>query len=144
MQIFVGCDHAGFGMKEKLLPYLRDMGHEVEDSGAFEYNEGDDYPDFSSKVAEKVSKNPDSSKFRGIIFGGSGQGEAIAANKFSRVRAMEYYAPSRGEISILEDSRTHNDSNILCIGARFLSDEEVKEAVRVWLETEFKGEERHK
>lgn len=142
MRIVVGTDHAGFGLKEKLLPFLKELGHEVEDKGALEYNESDDYPDFVSKVAEEISKNADSTLVRGIVLGGSGQGEAMVANKYKFVRTMEYYGPSTG-LSIVEDSRQHNDSNILSLGARFITEEEAKSAVKLWLETPFSGEERH-
>lgn len=141
MKIFIGSDHAGFELKEKLIPFIKELGHEVEDKGAFSYNAGDDYPDFVKPVASAVASDPERS--RGIVLGGSGQGEAICANKFKNIRAMEYYAPSRGEVSIIKDSRGHNDSNILSLGARFLSEEEAKSAVKVWLETPFSNEERH-
>lgn len=147
MKIYVGSDHAGFGLKEKLIPYLEDLGHEVEDKGALEYNEGDDYPDFIIPVAREVSQRPN--EVRGIIFGGSGQGEAMTANKFSDVRAVVYYGPGCAVVededaSIIKVSRTDNDSNILSIGARFVTEDDMKEAVRIWLETPFSGEERHK
>ena len=89
MKIFIGTDHAGFGLKEKLLTFLKAQGHEVVDKGAYEYNEGDDYPDFVIPVAREVSQNPDN--VRGIILGATGEGEAIAANKFPNVRAVVYY-----------------------------------------------------
>ena len=76
MKIFIGTDHAGFGLKEKLLTFLKAQGHEVVDKGAYEYNEGDDYPDFVIPVAREVSQNPDN--VRGIILGATGEGEAIA------------------------------------------------------------------
>jgi len=139
-KIFIGADHAGFELKEKLIPFLKNLGHEVVDKGAFKYNEADDYPDFVKPVAEAVSKDPNS---KGIVLGGSGQGEAICANRFKNVRAFEYYAPSRGEVNIIEDSRSHNNSNIISLGARFLSEDEAKEAVKLWLETPFSGDERH-
>ena len=140
MKIFIGSDHAGFGLKETLIPFLKSIGHEVEDKGAFEYNEKDDYPDFVRLVAEEISKD---SRVRGIVIGGSGQGEAMCANRFRNVRAFEYYAPSRGEINIIKDSRDHNDSNIISLGARFLETEEAIEAVKLWLETPFSNDERH-
>ena len=140
-KIFIGSDHAGFELKEKLVPFLKELGYEVEDKGAFEYNKTDDYPDFIIQVAEEISKNPN---YRGIVLGGSGQGEAMCANRFKNVRAVEYYAPSRGETSIIKNSRGHNDSNILSLGARFLSEDEAKSAVKDWLETPFSGDERHK
>ncbi len=143
MKIYIGTDHAGFELKEKLKPFLAELGHEVEDLGAFAYDKDDDYPDFIIPVAQKISENPDSNNFRGIILGGSGQGEAMVANRFKNVRAFEYYTPSRGEVDIVKDSRSHNDSNIISLGARFLSEEEAKDAIKTWLETPFSGDERH-
>lgn len=140
MKIFIGADHAGFELKGALIMFLKKLGHEVEDKGAFEMNPLDDYPDFIKSVAEAVSNNPEA---RGIVLGGSGQGEAMCANRFKNVRAMTYYAPSRGEVSIVKDSRSHNNSNILSLGARFLSEEEALTAVKDWLETPFSGDERH-
>lgn len=146
MKIYVGSDHAGFELKTALIPYLKSLGHEVEDKGAYEYNEGDDYPDFIIPVAEEVQKDPDG--VRGIIFGGSGQGEAICANRFKGVRAAVYYGPANSLVgeseSIIELSREHNDSNILSFGARFINEEEMLHAVSLWLSTPFSGDERHK
>jgi len=138
-RIFIGSDHAGFELKEKLIDYLVGLGFEVSDQGAFEYDKQDDYPDFISKVARKVSENP--KKSLGIILGGSGQGEAIVANRFENVRAVVYYG---GNIEIIKLSREHNDANILSLGARFVDEEEAKSFLKIWLETEFSGEERHK
>jgi ribose 5-phosphate isomerase B len=142
MKIFIGTDHAGFELKGKLVPFLVELGHEVIDMGAKEYDAYDDYPDFISPVAEEISNNPDSTLVRGIVLGGSGQGEAMVANKFKNVRAAEYYGPS-GDMSITKISRMHNDSNILSIGARFVTLEETFGMVREWLDTAFSGEERH-
>ena len=147
MKIYIGSDHAGFGLKEKLIPYLAELGHEVEDQGAYEYNEGDDYPDFIIPVAREVSKRPN--EVKGIIFGSSGQGEAMTANKFSDVRTALYYGPGSAvvpdeSLSIIRLSRSHNDANILSIGASFVTEEDMKEAVREWLSTPFSGEEKHK
>ncbi|MCK5027514.1 MAG: RpiB/LacA/LacB family sugar-phosphate isomerase [Candidatus Pacebacteria bacterium] len=147
MKIYFGADHAGFDLKEELVEYLRDEGYEVIDKGAYQNVKGDDYPEYIAPVAEIVSSNPNTA--RGIILGGSGQGEAIVANRFSNVRAIVFngqYQPKDGrkvpnEIVI---SREHNDSNILSLGARFLSIKEAKEAVKLWLETPFPGEVRHK
>jgi len=137
MRIYIATDHAGFELKQTLVIYLKELGFEVEDFGAHEYNKGDDYPDFVVPVAEAVSKDPES---RGIVLGGSGQGEAIAANRFSGVRAAVYYG---GNTQIIKLSREHNDANILSLGARFLNDTEAKTAVKSWLQTDFSGEERH-
>ncbi len=141
MKIFIGSDHAGFELKNKLVTYLQELGYEVEDKGAVKYDQQDDYPDFVKPVAQAVSEDKNA---KGIIIGGSGQGEAICANRFNGIRAFEYYAPSREEISIVKDSRDHNDSNIISLGARFLSEDEAFEAVKLWLETPFSGDERHK
>ncbi len=89
MKIFVASDHAGFGLKEKMIPFLQSLGYEVVDKGANEYDEGDDFPDFISQVAREVSMNPNNTK--GIVMGGSGQGEAMLANRFKNVLATVYY-----------------------------------------------------
>jgi ribose 5-phosphate isomerase B len=146
MKILVGSDHAGFGLKEKLIPYLKELGYEVEDKGAFEYNEEDDYPDFIIPVAREVSKHPNN--VRGIVLGGSGQGEGMAANKFSDVRATIYYGQGQCVVkeeheSIIKISRADNDANILSLGARFITEEEMKEVVKEWLETPFKNTEKY-
>lgn len=147
MKILVGSDHAGFGLKEKLITYLKELGYEVEDKGAFEYNEGDDYPDFIIPLARDISQRPN--ELKGIIFGGSGQGEAMAANKFSDVRAAVYYGQGHCVVeeedeSIIKLSREHNDANILSLGARFITEEEMKRVVFEWLNTDFVGNERHR
>ncbi len=146
MKIYVGADHAGFEMKNVLTQFLQELGHEVIDLGAHVYDEEDDYPDFIIPVARAVSE--ESEDVRGLIIGGSGQGEAIAANKFRNVRAAVFngqYAPSDGravpnEIAL---AREHNNTNVLSLGARFLSIDEAKNAVCLWLETPFSGDERH-
>ncbi|MEX0933266.1 MAG: RpiB/LacA/LacB family sugar-phosphate isomerase [Candidatus Paceibacterota bacterium] len=138
MKIYLATDHAGFKLKEEIKHSLLNDGHDVEDCGAFTYDESDDYPDFISVAAEAVSKDPDNAK--AVILGGSGQGEAILANKFPHVRAALFYG-SHGEIVTL--SREHNDANILSIGARFVTAEEVRRIVKIWLHTDFSEEERH-
>jgi ribose 5-phosphate isomerase B len=137
MKIYIGSDHAGFELKEKLIPFLKELGYEVEDKGAFSYEPQDDYPDFVKPVAEAVSQDPES---KGVVLGGSGEGEAIATDKIEGVRTAVWYG---GEKEILKLSREHNDANILSLGARFITEEEAKEAVKLWLETPFSGDERH-
>ncbi len=137
MKIYIGSDHAGFELKEMLLPFLRVLGHEVEDMGAHKLEALDDYPDFIRPVAEAVAKD---SSARGIILGGSGQGEAMCANRVNGARAAVYYG---GPFDIAVLSREHNDANILSLGARFVDEDEAREVVRVWLETAFSGDERH-
>ena len=136
-KIFLGADHAGFELKEHVKKYLVEQGIKVEDKGAFAVDEQDDYPDFVVPVAKEVAKNPNS---KGIIFGASGQGEAIAANKIKGIMAALYYGHN---MKIVKLSRTHNNANILSLGARFLSKEEALDAVKIWLKTDFSGESRH-
>lgn len=137
MMIYLAADHAGFELKEKVKEYLVENGHQIKDMGAHKFDPQDDYPDFISKAAEAISKDPDDS--RGIIFGGSGQGEAMVANKFPGVRAAVFY----GNMDVIPLSREHNDANVLSLGARFLTSEEAVEAIQAWLETPFTNEERH-
>ena len=138
MRIFLGSDHAGYELKEVLKKELADLGMEVFDKGASTLNPTDDYPDFISPVAREISADPKES--RGIILGGSGEGEAMLANRFSNVRATVYYG---GPKEIITLSREHNNANILSLGARFLSPDEALEAVKLWLNTPFSNEERH-
>jgi ribose 5-phosphate isomerase B len=145
MKIYIGTDHAGYVLKEKIVSSLKGEGHEVIDEGAFEYNEGDDYPDFVIPVARAVSKDPNGSK--GIILGSTGEGEAIAANKFPHVRAIVDYGKSKpvvdDEADIIVRSRQHNNANVLSLGARYFTEETVMDAVNTWLNTPFSGDERH-
>lgn len=145
MKIFVGSDHAGFELKEKLIPFLISLGFEVIDMGAKEYQEGDDYPDYVFLVAREVAMRPN--EVKGIILGGSGQGEAMCANRLKNVRATVYYGDGNksigGDESIIRLSREHNNANILSLGARFITEDEMMKAVNEWLEVSFSGEERH-
>ena len=146
MKIYIGADHAGYSHKEVLVEYLTGLGHEVVDLGAYQYDPQDDYPDFIMPVANKVSHSFENC--RGIVIGASGQGEAIVANRFPRVRCIVFngqYDPRDGrdipnEITL---SREHNDSNVISLGARFINAEEAKQAVRLWLDLPFTNEERH-
>ncbi len=133
MKIYIGADHAGFELKEKLKVFLSEKGYQVEDKGALKYDSEDDYPDFIRPVAEAVSREPES---RGVVLGGSGQGEAIVANRIKGIRAVVYCG---GSTKIVKLSREHNDANILSLGARFISEEKAKKAVELWLSTSFKG-----
>jgi ribose 5-phosphate isomerase B len=139
MKIYLATDHAGYALKEKVKKFLIDSGYAVEDCGAYTLDSNDDYSDFVHKTAEAVSKDPKNS--RGIIFGGSGEGEAMVANRHAGVRAAVYYG---GPEKIVTLSREHNDANILSLGARFLTEEQALGAVKLWLETPFSKEERHK
>jgi len=155
MKIFIGADHAGYELKEKLKIYLSELGlrYEIIDKGAFTYDADDDYPDFIRPVAEAVADDKES---LGIILGGSGQGEAMCANKVANIRAVVFYGEAipkeainiKGEKSvdsyeIIKLARQHNDANILSIGVRFVSEDEIKFAIELFLSTKFSGEERH-
>ncbi len=137
MKIYIGTDHAGFELKEKLVPFLKELGYEVEDKGAFSFVESDDYPDFVKPVAEAISNDSDA---KGIVLGSSGEGEGIATDRFPHVRTAVWYG---GNMEPLKLSRAHNDANVLSLGARFISEEEAKGAVKLWLKTPFSGDERH-
>jgi len=138
MKIYIGSDHAGYGLKEILKEYIKnELNLEVVDKGAFSLDKEDDYPDFIVPVAKEVSKNKDS---LGIILGGSGQGEQISANKIDGIRAIEYYG---GDLNIVKLGKEHNNANILSLGARFVKESEAKEAVQLFINTPFSKEERH-
>jgi ribose 5-phosphate isomerase B len=137
MKIHLATDHAGFEHKEYLKAHLLERGYEVVDHGAKELHEADDYPEFISLAVTAVLAEPES---KAIVFGGSGEGEAMVANRYKGIRAAVYYG---GNKDILVFSRAHNDANVLSLGARFLTGEEVNESADVWLETEFSHEERH-
>jgi ribose 5-phosphate isomerase B len=139
MTIHFATDHAGFERKNEIIAFVRDdLGYAVIDHGAETFDADDDYPDYIARAAVAVSQNP--YEERAIIFGGSGQGEAMVANKYPHVRATVFYG---GDSSLITLSREHNNANVLSIGARFVSVDAAKEAVRVWLATPFTGDERH-
>lgn len=137
MKIYIGSDHAGYELKEKIKTYIQSLDIEVVDKGAFDLNSEDDYPDFIIPVAEAVAKDPHSF---GIVLGGSGEGEQISANKVDGIRAIEYYG---GNLDIVKLGREHNDANILSLGARFITDDEAENAIELFINTPFGGEERH-
>ncbi len=130
MRIAIGSDHAGFPLKEELRAFLEEEGHEVLDMGNHS-SESVDYPIYCVKVARAVAEGRAD---RGIVLGGSGQGEQIAANKVHGIRAAlcnDLYTASL--------SRGHNDANVLGMGARIVAPTLAKEIVRVWLATPFEG-----
>jgi ribose 5-phosphate isomerase B len=130
MKIAIGSDHRGYEAKRRLVPMLRQLGHEVIDAGP-DGVDSVDYPDFADAVAKRVSKGEVA---RGILICGTGIGMCIAANKVKGVRA----APCHDSITV-EMSRRHNDANVLCLSADLLGDELIGRIVRIWLETEFEG-----
>ena len=153
MKVYLASDHAGFALKSALLQHLAASGHEVEDVGAFTLDPEDDYPDFITPCAEKTVADAGS---RGIVIGGSGQGEAMAANRVKGARAALFYGEvhppagldAEGNVAvdgfdIVRLARKHNDANILSLGARFISGETAVEAMRIFLETPFSDSPRH-
>ena len=153
MKIYIGSDHAGFELKGKIIKFLSDLNYEVADQGAYELNANDDYPDFVLPVAEGVAGNLGSF---GIVIGGTGQGEAICANKTAGIRAIVFYGPhnavkavdvegrqSDDSFEIIRLGREHNNANVLSLSARFLTDDEAKHAVLLFLETKFGRDVRH-
>ena len=137
--IYLASDHAGFELKNQLADFLKKINFEFVDLGPFSYDKLDDYPDFIIPAARKVGEDPRENK--AIILGWSGQGEAMAANKVKGVRAVVYYG---GQPEIIKLSRIHNNANVLSLGAGFLSAEEAIEVVKIWLETGFLNEARHR
>ena len=135
--IYIGSDHAGFYLKEKIKNYLDKNKFKFEDIGPFKFNKNDDYPDYIIPAAKKVSANKNS---LGIIFGGSGQGEAIAANKVKGIRAIVLYSFNK---NIIKLSKEHNNANILSLGSRFLSEKQAINSIKLWLETKFSNQKRH-
>jgi ribose 5-phosphate isomerase B len=136
--IYLASDHAGFELKKAVKSFLKENVIDFEDIGPHEYHEPDDYPDFIIPAAQKVGEKPDDNL--GIVIGGSGQGEAIAANKVRGVRAALYYGGPKEIISL---SKTHNNANVLSLGARFISEVEAVGAIKLWLETRFSNDEKH-
>jgi len=137
MKIYLGTDHAGFELKEQIKTFLKESGFGVADQGAFTLDQDDDYPDYMKIVAKLVQSDEGS---RGIIFGGSGIGEAIVANRFPGVRAAVYYGKN---LNIVKMTRQHNNINVLSIGARLVEKEEAIEAIKLFLGTPFSEDERH-
>lgn len=135
MRIHIAADHAGYEFKKILLEGLRDEGHDVVDHGALAYDPGDDYPAFCIAAGEAVSADPGS---LGIVLGGSGNGEQMAANKVKGVRAALAWNVETARLA-----RAHNDANIVSLGWRQHRLEEALEIIRVFLAEPFSGDERH-
>lgn len=130
LTVHLATDHAGFAQKEAVRQWLLAEGVRVVDHGASHFDPEDDFPDFIARAAEAVSGAPQTA--RAILFGGSGQGEAMAANRFPYVRATVFYG---GDESIIRLSREHNDANVLSIGARFVGIDDAKRIIWDWLTT---------
>ncbi len=140
MKIYLATDHAGFNLKEEVKGYLEEKGVELYDCGALTFEPGDDYPQFIALAAEKVQHDSMHEPSMAIIFGGSGQGEAIVANRYRHVRAVVY---AGGNLELVKLGREHNDANVLSVGARFITKEEAFQAIELFLSTPFSHEERH-
>ncbi|MEO3781799.1 ribose-5-phosphate isomerase [Actinocorallia sp. B10E7] len=135
MRVFLGSDHAGYELKEHLVGWLKANGHEPVDCGPSVYDALDDYPPFVLRAAEATAAEPGS---LGIVLGGSGNGEAIAANKVKGVRAALVWSESTSTLA-----REHNDANVISLGARQHSLEEATRFVELFLATPYSGESRH-
>ncbi len=133
-KIILGSDHAGFELKEEIKKFLEELGYEYDDLGTHS-KEPCDYPETAFKVAKKVAETNDT----GILMCGSGLGEAIAANKVKGIRAANCFNEYTAKVS-----REHNNSNVLCLGARVLKTDEAKNITKIFLTTEFSKEERHR
>ena len=127
----IASDHAGVEMKDRLVSELKKLGYDPVDLGSKDPNSGDDYPDFGHPVANEVSKGEAK---RGILLCGSGVGMDIVANKYPNVRAALAWEPEIGALS-----RRHNDSNVLVLPARFMSDDTAIQTMKEWLDTKFEG-----
>jgi ribose 5-phosphate isomerase B len=135
MRVHLGSDHAGLELKEHLLGWLRDNGHEPVDHGPFVFDAVDVYPVFCLRAAEGVAADPGSV---GVVIGGSGNGEQIAANKVEGIRAALVW---NADIAVL--AREHNDANVISVGGRMHTVEEMTHFVDVFIRTPFSGDERH-
>lgn len=140
MKFYLGTDHAGFSLKEKIKTFLEREGYDVHDCGALAEEEGDGYPPYVADAARRVQEDAFHSPSYGIVFGGSGQGEAIVANRFRHVRAIVY---AGGDLQLVKLGREHNDANVLSIGARFVTEEQAIEAIKIFVATQFSHAERH-
>lgn len=136
MRIALASDHAGFQLKEVLRVSLAEWGYQVRDFGTHDPNPTDDYPDFAVSVCRAVTAGECE---RGILVCGTGIGSSIAANKVQGIRAALCH-----DTYSAQQSRCHNDANVLCLGERVIGTELAKRIVRIWLEVEFSGVERHR
>lgn len=135
MRVYIAADHAGYELKNHLDSWLKEHGHEVIDCGAFVYDAADDYPPFVLRAAEGVAGDPGS---LGVVIGGSGNGEQIAANKVRGIRAALAWSEETARLA-----REHNNANVISLGARMHTLEEATRFVEVFLTTPFSGDQRH-
>jgi ribose 5-phosphate isomerase B len=135
MRVYLGSDHAGFDLKEHLVAWLREHGHEVVDVGAYRYEPEDDYPAYCLQAAARAVADPVS---LGVVIGGSGNGEQIVANKVRGARAALAWNEETARLA-----RDHNDANVLSLGARMLSTDAAESIVATFLSTPFSAAARH-
>ncbi|MFF4159470.1 ribose-5-phosphate isomerase [Streptomyces sp. NPDC001678] len=135
MRVYLGSDHAGYELKNHLVEWLKAQGHEPVDCGPHIYDAQDDYPPFCLRAAEKTAADADA---LGIVIGGSGNGEAIAANKVQGVRAALAWSEQTASLG-----REHNNANVISVGARMHSQEEATKFVEIFLATPYSGDGRH-
>lgn len=135
MKIFLGADHRGFYLKEKVFKYLKESGYDVEDIGGFEYDPNDDFPEFARVAVSKIRANEKYDP-RAILICGGAQGMGMAANRFKGIRASVVWEPEEAKWT-----RNDNDSNVICLPARVFDKDEAeakwKETIDVWLKTPF-------
>jgi ribose 5-phosphate isomerase B len=157
MKIYFAADHAGIDLKAELIKFVGSLStagvpYDVEDCGAFEFDKADDYPDFVGRAGKKLAADAQAgTESRAVVIGASGQGEAMAMNRFVGVRCALYYGePSRKqidmsgkELDMISSSREHNNANALSFGARFLTSEEAQQILKKWLTVAFSGDTRH-
>jgi ribose 5-phosphate isomerase B len=136
MDIYIGADHRGFELKQKLVRWLQEKGFATTDVGAHQLDKDDDYPDYASLVGHAVSARPELD--RGVLLCGSGAGMMVVANKFKGVRAALLHDPA-----IAKAAKNDDDINVLVLGTDFIDEAQAKEVIETWLTTPFAGEERH-
>jgi ribose 5-phosphate isomerase B len=135
MRIYLGSDHAGYDLKNHLVTWLKAQGHEVVDCGPETFDAQDDYPPYVMLAASRTASDPDA---LGVVIGGSGNGEAIAANKVDGVRAALAWSTETAQLG-----RQHNNANVVSVGARMHTEEEATSFVETFVNTPFSGDERH-
>lgn len=135
MRVYLGSDHAGFGLKSRLISRLGELGHESVDCGPPAYDAEDDYPPYVLLAATRTAEDPGS---LGIVIGGSGNGEAIAANKVPGVRCALAFSDETAQLG-----REHNDANVISLGARMYAEGDAMRYAEIFLTTQFSAEQRH-
>jgi len=135
VRVYLGSDHAGYELKQRLIEHVASLGHEAVDIGPHNYDAEDDYPPFIIATATRVAGDPGSA---GIVLGGSGNGEAIAANKVRGIRCALAFSTDTARLA-----REHNDANMLSLGARMYDEATAMQYVEIFLSTAFSGDERH-